>query len=137
MPRTLEEVAEFMNQVHIAAFCTVNKKNQPHVVPVFFIYDEGKVFIHTDRDSAKVRNIQSNANVALTVFRGEFGDEAVAIRGQARILDETALVQRGHQLVEKYQLELDDKGRDSFGILIFDSGIRTVIEVTVEHLNYW
>lgn len=137
MPDSQEKVTDFMNHHYVAAFCTVNRKNQPHVVPVFFTYEPGKVYIHTDRDSVKVRHINTNDKVALTVYSGEFGSEAVAIRGTARILDEAALAEKGRVLVRKYDLKLDENGKDSFGIPVYDTSIRCVIEVTVEHLNFW
>jgi len=79
MPNSLKEVQSFMNRERLAAFATVSPNNEPHIVPVFFTYDNGKVYIQTDRNSVKVRNLIRNINVAVVVYCGE---EAVIIRGR-------------------------------------------------------
>jgi len=84
MPRSLKEVKIFMDRERLASFATVSPDNEPQVVPVFFTYEDGKVYVQTDRKSVKVRNILRNSNVAVTVYCGE---EAVIIRGKARVID--------------------------------------------------
>jgi len=56
MPKSLDEVKNFMDRQRLASLVTVNPNNEPHVVPVFFTYDNGKVYVQTDRKSVKVRN---------------------------------------------------------------------------------
>jgi len=51
MPHKLLEVQRFMDSEELAAFCTVGSKNEPHVVPGFFTYSDGKVYVQTDRTS--------------------------------------------------------------------------------------
>jgi len=57
MPKTLSEVQDFMNREQLASFATVDSENKPHVVPVFFTYENRKVYVQTDRKSVKVRNL--------------------------------------------------------------------------------
>jgi len=98
----------------VAAYCTVDCKNRPHVVPVFFTYDDGKVYVQTDRESVKVRNLLRNPNAAITIYSGDFGEEAVVIQGRARIVSDDEFVRRTQEHIHKYQLQLDEQGRDSF-----------------------
>jgi len=88
MPSSIDELEGFMRRELIASFCTVDAENRPHVVPVFFTYVNGKVYAHTVRKSVKVRNLLKNPHVAISVYSGEFGEEAVIIRGRARIVAE-------------------------------------------------
>lgn len=74
----MEEVRAFMERERLASFATVDAGCRPHVVPVFFTYEGGRVYVQTDRSSVKVRNLLGNDNVAVAVYRGE---EAVIIRG--------------------------------------------------------
>jgi len=62
------DVASFMEQEWIASFVTVDAENKPHIVPVWFTYDYGKVHVQTDRKSVKVRNIKLNNHVAVAVY---------------------------------------------------------------------
>ena len=137
MPRSIAQVAGFMQKQQVASFCTVDIHNRPHVVPVFFTYENNKVFIHTDRKSQKVHNLLKNPHVALTVYSGGHGEEAVIIRGKARIVDNEEFVSRTQQHIEKYQIQLDNEGKDSMGIGCFDSVVRCVVEISTDRLIYW
>jgi len=57
MPKNMAEVQNFMDKARLASFATVTPDNKPHVVPVFFTYKNGKVYVQTDRSSIKVRNV--------------------------------------------------------------------------------
>jgi len=135
MPNSLKEVQRFMNRERLAAFATVSPNNEPHIVPVFFTYDDGKVYIQTDRNSVKVRNLIRNDNVAVMVYRGE---EAVIIKGKARLIDDDEeFVKRTREHVDKYRLKLDERGRDSLGIPLFDDKVRCVVKVTPKRILFW
>jgi nitroimidazol reductase NimA-like FMN-containing flavoprotein (pyridoxamine 5'-phosphate oxidase superfamily) len=137
MPRSLAEVDSFLHRERVAAFCTVDSEHRPHVVPVFFTYNDGKVYVQTDRKSVKAHNLLTNPNVAVAVYSGDFGEEAVIIRGQARILSGDEFLRRTQEHIYKYQLRLDEQGRDMLGIPLFDSTVRCVIEITAKRLIFW
>ena len=138
MPKRLSEVHNFMGKERLASIATVGHNNEPHVVPVFFTCEEGRVYIQTSRSSIKVRNLMKNDNVAIAVYTLPFGEEAVIIRGKARIIDsDEEFVKRTQDHVKKYQLKLDKLGRDSLGIPLFDKKIRCVIEVTPKRIKFW
>jgi len=135
MLKSLNDVVDFMKRQRIASFATVDTERKPHVVPVWFEYDDGKVFVQTDRNSAKVHNIKKNKNVAITVYSAE---EAVILRGEARIIrDEEEFVKRTQAHVNKYNLKLDEQGRDSMGIPLCNSKIRCVVEITPKKTKFW
>lgn len=137
MPSSIDELEGFMRREHIAAFCTVDAKNKPHVVPMFFTYVSGKVYVHTDRKSVKVRNLLKNPNVAIEIHGGDYGEEAVVIRGQARIVPEDEFVIQTQEHMRKYHIELDEQGKDGVGVALFDNTVRCVVEVSVERLLFW
>lgn len=135
MPRNLSEVFHFMNRERLASFATVDPLNRPHVVPVFFTYDKGRLYVQSDRNSMKVRNLRKNDNVAVAVYRGE---EAVIIGGKAKIIDdEKEFIKRTQQHIDKYDLRLDEQGRDFYGIPLFDFKRRCIIEVIPDKLLFW
>jgi nitroimidazol reductase NimA-like FMN-containing flavoprotein (pyridoxamine 5'-phosphate oxidase superfamily) len=135
MPKSLPEVSSFMQKELLASFATVDAKRRPHIVPVFFTYDEGKVYVQTDRKSVKVRNLAKNGNVAVAVYRGE---EAVIIRGKGKVIaDRSEFIKRTQEHIDKYCLRLDEHGRDAMGIPLFDAKIRCVIEVVPEKILFW
>jgi len=138
-----------MEREWLASFVTVDAERKPHVVPVWFTYDDGKVHVQTDRKSVKVRNLKRNENVGVAVYRG---DEAVIIRGKGRVVeDEEQFVKLTHRHIDKYNrlfnlvhktggidyIKLDEQGRDSMGVPLFDSRVRCVIEVTPDKVLFW
>jgi len=149
MLKNLAELANFMEREWLASFVKVDAEGKPHIVPVWFTYDDGKVHVQTDRKSAKVRNIKRNDKVAVAVYRGE---EAVIIRGRGTVVeDEKQFVKLTQRHIDKYNrlfniahktegidyIKLDEHGRDSMGIPLFDSKVRCVIEVTSETVLFW
>jgi len=135
MPKNTTEVQDYIETQALASLATVGSNNEPHVVPVFFTYEKGKVYVQTDRQSVKVKNLLSNSKVAVAVYSG---DEAVILRGKARIVeDEEEFARRTQDHVAKYHLKLDKNGKDSLGIPLFDKSIRCVVEVTSEHTTFW
>jgi len=135
MPKNKGEVQDFMSRERLASFATVGLKSEPHVVPVFFTYDDGPVYVQTNRDSVKVRNLARNSNVAVAAYHGE---EAVIIQGKGRVIkDETEFARRTQDHIDKYQLRLDEQGRDSLGIPLFNNKVRCVVEVTPERILFW
>jgi len=135
MPRSLKEAKIFMDRERLASFATVSPNNEPHVVPVFFTYVDGKVYVQTDRKSVKVHNLLKNNNVAVAVYSGE---EAVIIRGKGRVVDrEEEFVKKTQDHINKYKLKLDSQGRDLLGIPLFDKNVRCVVEVTPKRIIFW
>ncbi len=86
---------EEMNMIHIA---TVKPSGKPHVVPVLALYYDGKLYFSADRNSAKVKNILNNNNVA-TITADSY--KAVVIEGKARLLGENEVANRIAELFQE------------------------------------
>jgi nitroimidazol reductase NimA-like FMN-containing flavoprotein (pyridoxamine 5'-phosphate oxidase superfamily) len=131
----MQDVKNYMDNARLASFATVTGRSEPHVVPVFFTYDDGKVYVQTDRKSVKIRNLLSNENVSVAVYSGE---EAVILRGKGRIIEDNAeFIRRTQDHIGKYKLKSDEEGKDSLGIPLFDRKRRCVVEVSGKHLIFW
>ncbi len=135
MPKNLRDIQSFMDRERLASFVTVGRRNEPHVVPVFFTYNSSRVYVQSDRNSLKVRNLLKNDGVAIAVYGGE---QAVIIRGKGRIVGtDEEFVKRTQDHIRKYRLQLDEQGRDSLRIPLFDRNIRCIIEVTPRRTLFW
>jgi nitroimidazol reductase NimA-like FMN-containing flavoprotein (pyridoxamine 5'-phosphate oxidase superfamily) len=133
MPATKRQMQAFMKRQRLATFCTVGPGSTPHAVPVWFSYSGGAVYVQTDRNSVKVRNLLRNPRVCIAVYDG---DEAVIITGIARLLPLQQFRRRTAEHVRKYGLRLDEQGRDSMGIPLFDADMRCVVEVVLAKLRF-
>ncbi len=61
---------------------TVRADGRPHLVPLWFVWLDGKVWICTPRDSQKVKNIRKNPHVALSL---EDGLNPLILEGKAAL----------------------------------------------------
>ncbi len=80
-----------LGDMPFAYFCTVDRKGQPHITPMFFHFDEenDSIFLVTSAASHKTSNIHENPQVALTIDVRDpvnpFNNKGVLIQGVAEI----------------------------------------------------
>ena len=64
---------------------TVRSNGRPHMVPVWFVWADGNLYICIEPGSVKARNLESNKNVSLAL---EEGNHPVICEGEARFLNQ-------------------------------------------------
>lgn len=124
----------FLRETRIAKLATLNADGAPTIVPVWFEWDGSTATVFTGRTSPKVRRIQGDPRVALSVEEGVGVPEAwVTIEGTAAIEDEGGYT-LAERLAQRYYEEprrseaLTEWGqlRDNFVVLrITPTRIRT------------
>jgi general stress protein 26 len=60
---------------------TVRSNGRPHLVPIWFVWLDQKIFFCTEAHSLKAHNILDNPNVALAL---EDGDKPIVLEGLAK-----------------------------------------------------
>ncbi len=82
-----KEIVEILCQPELARIATVSKDCKPHVTPVWFLYENGIVYMTTGKNSVKVRNLRNNPHVAITIDITERGlnNRGVILTGKAEI----------------------------------------------------
>ena len=102
MSKMVEE--DFLYAGRILRLATINKDGTPHIVPIWYLYENGKIYIHTEASSVKARNIQRNNNVAMCVDVGKFYYDLknVILQGKAKILEDKNPATR---IAEKIQVK--------------------------------
>ena len=71
---------------YIATLATVREDGSPHVVPVWYRYDESVFFVLTEGSSKKARNINRDPRVELCIDDRERAPyHTVIVRGRATI----------------------------------------------------
>jgi hypothetical protein len=94
---------------------TVRPNGSPHLVPIWFVWLNDKVYLCTSRNSVKGRNIAANGRIA---FALEDGDDPLVIEGNALLLDSAP-----PELVEAFQKKFDWN-------ITGDSTYNAVVEIT-------
>ncbi len=83
---SLDPKAEaFLKGKHFAKIA-INKKNgYPHVTPIWYMYEDGKIIVNTTTDRVKYRNILRDPRVSFLV---DDGYPYLMILGKARVAKE-------------------------------------------------
>lgn len=108
-----EPQREFVNRARVARLATADAKGAPHLVPVCFVVDGATLYItvdekpkRTDIPLKRIRNIQENPAVAVTIDRWDEDWSRLAwvmLRGRAEVLEDGAEHARAQALLrEKY-----------------------------------
>lgn len=79
-PDQLSRIAPRLDQEANIWFATVRADGRPHLVPIWFVFHEGKIWICTPADSQKVRNLRHNPNACAAL---EDGSSPVILEGTA------------------------------------------------------
>jgi PPOX class probable F420-dependent enzyme len=82
MPIPTEAITKLTTEQNIW-FVSVRPDGRPHMAPVWFVWHNDRIYIGTDPESVKIRNIRSNPNVITAL---EDGDHPVICEGKADFL---------------------------------------------------
>ena len=79
-----EDKLELLEKQANIWFTCVRPDGRPHMTPVWFVYQTGKLFIGIDPGSVKNRNILNNPNVVMAL---EDGSHPLICEGTARVVN--------------------------------------------------
>jgi PPOX class probable F420-dependent enzyme len=90
MPKLSDhEIAEFLGERgHLARIATVRADGAPSVVPVWFIFEGGRVLITPRKHSEFLANLRREPRVAITIDEDQGRYRKVLLEGQAEVLYE-------------------------------------------------
>jgi PPOX class probable F420-dependent enzyme len=82
-------------------FTSVRPDGRPHIVPVWFWWDKGIVWVFSV-PGQKIRDIQHNPTVMLALDNTNGGGDLVILEGRAELLPDSDLSMATPAYVEKY-----------------------------------
>jgi PPOX class probable F420-dependent enzyme len=86
MPQTLSpKVTKYLKEKHIGKLATVMKDGSPHVTPIWYMLEKGRIIVNTTTQRVKYFNIKRDERVCFLV---DSGYPYVILFGRARIADE-------------------------------------------------
>jgi PPOX class probable F420-dependent enzyme len=85
---------------------TVGPDRQPHAVPVWFCWEDGKSFLIYSVPGQKVRDIEANPNVALHLNTDPVGEDVVRIDGTAKVDSKQPPAYKVPNYVRKYREQI-------------------------------
>ena len=81
------EEERFLRENEVGRLATIGRNGFPHATPVSYVYRAGCVWVATDYETAKYRNLQSNNKVGLVVDAGYDSNHGMVIQGFATIFE--------------------------------------------------
>jgi len=95
----------FLGEQKVCRLATVDRRGQPHVVPVWHILLDGDLYIETSPSSKKGLNLKTNPKMALVVDAGDTFDtyKGVMIQGRVEFVkDKKMLVRFREAMAQRY-----------------------------------
>jgi len=135
---TEEETRNFLsNEKLFARIGSIDKNGDPNVHPVWYYFDNDKIYFETGRDSRKAQNIQKKSTIYFCIDDSTAPYKGVRGKGIATILqDENKSIQIAEKLLMKYIGNLEDK-MAKFLINSVKSGESKVIEIDPQFFATW
>ncbi|MFH1327334.1 MAG: pyridoxamine 5'-phosphate oxidase family protein [Candidatus Bathyarchaeota archaeon] len=121
-------VEDFLLNGRILRMASVNKDGSPHIVPVWYLYENGKFYFTTNVNHVKVKNIKNMNKVAFTIDVGKgYSDlKGVIVHGIAKVtLEPEFFTDKFNKIISKYVGDLNH--RVAKELLTMDN---CVIEIT-------
>jgi PPOX class probable F420-dependent enzyme len=95
-------LADFVAWERVSRVATAGSSGVPHVVPVCHLLAGGKVYFASGDDARKVKNLQDNPRVTVTVdlYSDHWGTlKGVMIQGRARLIERGSRFRRIRDLL--------------------------------------
>lgn len=98
----------------VAWLGTVRADGRPHMVAVWFLWrpESGTVLVFSKPGQQKVRNIERNPNVVLSLDDTDDGEDPVTFDGRAELLNDPAVSTTLEAYVAKYGKRIQGIGLD-------------------------
>ena len=108
-----EQIEEFLQASRHAIVATNRVDGPPQISPVWYLYDDGKIYIQVTADSAKYHSLRRDPRISICVDGGHPDARAVTIYGNAELIDD--VTDWRHELflrITRRYLESDEEARD-------------------------
>ena len=131
----MSELIKFLKNEKILHLATMDEKNSPHIVPVWYIYNSKKIYVGTNTRTQKARNIQNHKKISFCVDIGINAPKIFGVmgKGTAKLLKEKSTINKiAKKILLRYFKTLDSKSARE---LLEDTNC--IIEITPKKLTSW
>ena len=131
----MSKQTEFLKHQKILHLGTIDEKNSPHIVPVWYLYRAKKIYVGTNTRTQKAKNIKLHKKVSFCVDIGVNAPNIFGVmgKGTAKLLKEKSTVSRiGKRILLRYSRTLENKSAKE---LLEDTDC--IIEITPKEFSNW
>ena len=131
----MSELIKFLKKEKILHLATIDEKNSPHIVPVWYMYSSKKIYIGTNTKTQKAKNIKNHKKVSFCVDVGVNAPKIFGVmgKGTAKLLRDKSTVNRiAKRILLRYFKTLDGKSARE---LLDDTDC--IIEISPKEFTNW
>ena len=131
----MSELIKFLKKEKILHLATIDEKNSPHIVPVWYLYSLKKIYIGTNTRTQKAKNIKNHKKVSFCVDVGVNAPKIFGVmgKGTAKLLRDKSTVRRiARRILLRYFKTLEDKSPRE---LLEDTDC--IIEISPKEFTNW
>ena len=78
----MSKLDEFLKKQKILRLATLDNKDNPHIIPVWYLFNSKKLYIGTNSKTKKAKNIKNNSKVSFCVDTGINSPDIFGVMGQ-------------------------------------------------------
>jgi nitroimidazol reductase NimA-like FMN-containing flavoprotein (pyridoxamine 5'-phosphate oxidase superfamily) len=132
------EVEEFLgNSKLVLRLGAIDRKGEAVIYPVWYYFQNNKLYIFTDKESDKARNLTRNGRVYFTVDTNSEPYKGVRGKGTSTVVEDVSKAEAIlEKIIIKYLGGLDDPYAKSL-IESAKLGSSSVIEITPDYYTVW
>lgn len=116
---------------------TVDRNGEPNVHPVWYLYQDGKLYIETGKNSKKIQNIRQKNIVYFCVDDEKMPYKGVRGKGEARISED---IKSNIPIAEKIMLKYTGSLDNEIAKMLMDGvkeGLSAILEISPKYYSTW
>ena len=135
---TESEVKDFLLKTRLfARLGTIDEKEDPNVHPVWYYFDNERIYFETGKDSKKVRNIRKRNNIYFCIDETNAPYKGVRGKGTAIISED---ISRNISIAEKIMIKYTGSLDNNMAKFLMDSinkGESVIVEIIPRFYATW
>ncbi len=103
---------EFLKKQKILRLATLDNKGNPHIIPVWYLFNSKKLYIGTNSKTKKAKNVKNNSKVSFCVDTGINSPDIFGVMGQGNaklIREKNEVVKISQRILLRYFKTLNNK----------------------------
>lgn len=130
---TKQEISRFLAKSHVAHLATVRPDGRPHLTPIWYMEEDGKVYMISGPGAVKFRNVRQNPRVSLSIATDQRPYKYVILEGIGKLTKDN-LAQVAERICVRYNGH--ERGRAHARDMIA-RGVQQVLEVKIQRVISW
>lgn len=131
----MREIEELLRSEKVLRLATLDKNGNPHLVPVWYMYQSKKIYIGTNTKTKKAKNLRYQKKVAFCVDKGIKSPDIIGVMGTGKaclILEKSKVKKIATKILLRY---FDSMQNSSAMELLEDTDC--IIEIIPKKLTVW